>query len=123
MPFAEGSAGDHAAAERRAAESRARVAAGRQPQGEVIPLVCAGAAAFARGDYAAAVERLGLALPDLPRIGGSHAQREVFEDTYFVACLRAGERGKAAERLKLRLARRPSARDECWLAEAMSRRN
>jgi hypothetical protein len=42
----------------------------------------------------------------------------VFEDTYIVACLRAGERGRAAERLRMRLARRPSARDERWLAEA-----
>jgi hypothetical protein len=42
----------------------------------------------------------------------------VFEDTYIVACLRAGVRDKAAERLKARLDRRPSARDERWLAEA-----
>jgi hypothetical protein len=57
-------------------------------------------------------------LPELARIGGSHAQREVFEDTHIVACLRAGERDRAAERLTARLARRPSSRDECWLAEA-----
>jgi hypothetical protein len=42
----------------------------------------------------------------------------LFEDTYIVACLRAGEQAKAAQRLKMRLARRPSARDERWLAEA-----
>jgi hypothetical protein len=83
-----------------------------------VPELCAGAAAFARGDYAEAVERLGGVLPELTRIGGSHDQREVFEDTYIVACLRAGERAKAADRLKARLARRPSARDKRWLAEA-----
>ncbi|MFZ2005969.1 MAG: hypothetical protein WAV02_12840, partial [Stellaceae bacterium] len=68
--------------------------------------------------YKTAAARLGEALPDLPRIGGSRAQREVFEDTYIAACLRAGERANAVERLKMRLARRPSARDERWLTEA-----
>jgi len=105
-------------AEQRIGQCRARLEASRMPQGAVVPELCAGAAAFARGDYAAAVERLGGALPELARIGGSHAQREVFEDTYIVACLRAGERGKAAVRLKERLARRPSARDRRWLAAA-----
>ena len=102
----------------RIGQSRDRVATGRQPQGAVVPLLCAGAMAFARGDHAMAVGHLGAALHDLTRIGGSHAQREVFEDTYIVACLRAGARDKAKERLKARLARRPSARDERWLAEA-----
>jgi len=109
---------DDTLTEARIAQSRDRVATGRQPQGPVVPLLCAGAAAFARGDYAMAIGHLGAALADLPRIGGSHAQREVFEDTYIVACLRAGARGKAAERLKKRLDRRPSVRDERWLAEA-----
>ncbi|HVH80454.1 MAG TPA: tetratricopeptide repeat protein [Stellaceae bacterium] len=105
---------------RRIAESTELVATGRQPQGPVVPDLCTGAAAFAAGDYAGAIVHLGAALPELPRVGGSHAQREVFEDTYIVACLRAGEREKAAARLKMRLARRPSVRDERWLAEALS---
>jgi hypothetical protein len=115
--LAEGATGDRAG-EIRIGQSRDRVATGRQPQGAVVPLLCAGALDFARGDYVMAVGHLGAALPELARIGGSHAQREVFEDTYIVACLRAGVRGKAAERLNLRLDRRPSARDERWLAEA-----
>jgi hypothetical protein len=117
--LAEGAAGDHDSGEIRIGQSRDRVATGRQPQGAVVPLLCAGALDFARGDYAMAIGHLGAALPSLPRIGGSHAQREVFEDTYIVACLRAGARGRAAERLKARLERRPSARDERWLAEAI----
>ena len=104
----------------RAGQCRARLDAGRLPQGTVVPELCVGAAAFARGDSAEAVARLGAAMPELARIGGSHAQREVFEDTYIVACLRAGERQKAAERLKTRLARRPSPRDQRWLAEALT---
>jgi hypothetical protein len=106
------------AAAQRIAQSRERVAGGRQPQGSVIPELCAGAAAFAAADYATAAERIGAVLAELPRVGGSHAQREVFEDTYIVACLRAGFRAAAADRLRLRLARRPSARDERWLAQA-----
>ena len=103
----------------RAGQCGARLEAGRLPQGAVLPELCAGAAAFARGDYAEAIAQLGSALPDLRRIGGSHAQREVFEDTYIVACLRAGERAMATERLNERLARRPSARDQSWLNEAL----
>lgn len=43
-------------------------------------------AAFARGDRAIAAEKLGPLLPGLHRIGGSHAQRHVFVET-FEACL------------------------------------
>jgi tetratricopeptide (TPR) repeat protein len=118
--LAEGATDDHDRTEQRIGQSRARHEAGRLPQGLVVPALCAGAAAFARGDYAGAVDCLGAALPELARIGGSHAQREVFEDTYIVACLRAGERGKAVARLEERLARRPSARDVRWLAEAQT---
>jgi tetratricopeptide (TPR) repeat protein len=94
---------------------------GRLPQGAIVPALCAGAAAFARGDYDGATESLGAALPELARIGGSHAQREIFEDTYIAACLRAGRYDKAAERLSARLERRPSARDSGWLAKAPAR--
>ena len=82
----------------------------------MVPALCAGAAAFARKDYEAAADKLGAALPELARLGGSHAQREVFEDTYVAACLRAGRHDKATERLSARLKRRPSARDRDWLA-------
>jgi hypothetical protein len=57
------------------------------------------------------------ALADLPRIGGSHAQREVFEDSLIFAYLRSGQPGKAEPLLRSRLSRRPSARDEAWLAQ------
>ncbi len=91
---------------------------GHLPQGATVPRLCAGAAAFARGDYALAADELGAALPELARIGGSHAQREVFEDTFIAAALRAGRYDKAEARLAERLARRPSGRDRRWLAQA-----
>ncbi len=49
-----------------------------------------GLLAHARGDFAAAVERFGLALPRLAEIGGSHAQRGLFEQLYVDALVRSG---------------------------------
>jgi len=51
-----------------------------------------GIAAFAAGDHDDAVRILAPLMPELVRIGGSHAQRELWEDTFIVACLRAGPR-------------------------------
>jgi hypothetical protein len=49
-----------------------------------------GLSAHARGDFAAAIEGLGLALPRLMEIGGSHAQRDLFEQVYLDALVRNG---------------------------------
>ncbi|MDQ0589361.1 tetratricopeptide repeat protein [Variovorax paradoxus] len=49
-----------------------------------------GLVAHARGDFAAAVEGLGAALPRMIEIGGSHAQRDLFEQLYVDALVRAG---------------------------------
>jgi hypothetical protein len=114
--FAEAISGEDETLAARIAQLKELIAAGRMPQGEVAAAVCAGAAAFVQEDYATAAELLGAALPELARLGGSHAQREVFEDTYIVACRRAGRHDNAAERLSGRLSRRPSARDRDWLA-------
>jgi tetratricopeptide (TPR) repeat protein len=89
---------------------------GRLPPGKVAPALCAGAAALARDDNAGAAALLEAALKELPRIGGSHAQREVFEDSLIIAYLRSQQPNKAARLLRSRLTRRPSSRDEVWLA-------
>jgi hypothetical protein len=60
-------------------------------------------------------------MPEAVRVGGSHAQRELIEDTLIVAWLRAGEAAKARDALAERLRRRPSRRDARWLARAESR--
>jgi hypothetical protein len=49
-----------------------------------------GLRAHARGDHVAAIEGLGLALPRLMEIGGSHAQRDLFEQVYLDALVRRG---------------------------------
>jgi tetratricopeptide (TPR) repeat protein len=123
LAFADLHAGFAEAATRDAEGLRSRidglhslVQEGRLPSGQVAPALCAGAAALACGDGAAAARTFEAALADLPRIGGSHAQREVFEDSLIVAYLRSGQPSKAAPLLRSRLARRPSSRDERWLA-------
>ena len=80
-----------------------------------LPLV-KGIGAFGQGDYAEAVRLLEPVR--LTRIGGSHAQRLVFEDTLLEAYLRAGEFEKATTMLRQRLGQRESARDNFWLARA-----
>jgi hypothetical protein len=88
---------------------------GRLPPGMVAPMLCTGAAALARGDDAEASGLLATAIAELPRIGGSHAQCEIFEDSLIVAYIRSGQSANAEQRLRGRLARRPSLRDETWL--------
>ena len=92
--------------------------------GEVtLPLV-QGISAFVHQDYKEAVRLMeplfgqDARFDQLARIGGSHAQREVFEDTLVEAYLRAGQFEKAEGLLSQRLKRRESPRDAFWLARA-----
>ena len=82
-----------------------------------LPLV-QGISAFAHEDYHEAVRLIEPVFPQLTRIGGSHAQREVFEDTLLEAYLRAEQFDKAEDLLRTRLSRRTSARDMFWLGRA-----
>lgn len=77
--------------------------------------IAQGAAAFAAGDYDAAARLMGPTYPMLARIGGSHAQREVFEDTLLETYIRAGWYDAARTMLDERLSRRSSVRDTYWL--------
>jgi tetratricopeptide (TPR) repeat protein len=86
-----------------------------------LPLV-EGAAAFAAGDYAGALAQLEPVDADIHRMGGSHAQWELFEETMVVCHLRLGQHDKAAPLLRRRLARRASTRDARWLAQAEAAR-
>ncbi len=93
---------------------RGRVAEGKTPAGEVVPALAEGIAAFAAGDYDGAVGILEPMQQQVVRLGGSHAQREVFEDTLLEAYIRAGRHEPAVRLLDARLARRPSARAARW---------
>ena len=76
----------------------------------MLPDLANGLAAFVEGDHAKAADTLLRFEPyQSADIGGSHAQREVFEDTVIHALVRAGRLDEAATRLRVRLDRRDSA--------------
>ena len=110
--------GNQAALDERLGAIEKRLADGKLPAGPVVPQMCRALNAFAGEDYAACVTALEGVLHEVVRIGGSHAQREIVEDTYIVALIRAGQPGKARTLLDARLHRRPSPRDTRWLAAA-----
>ncbi|MDA9436850.1 tetratricopeptide repeat protein [Bradyrhizobium sp. CCBAU 51627] len=93
-----------------------RLADGKLPAGPVVPAICRALAAFADENYAACVRELDPVLADVVRIGGSHAQRELIEDTFLLALIRSGGLPRARNLLDARLHRRPSMRDARWQA-------
>jgi len=97
---------------------RALDAQGHPTAGCVVLPLAQGIWAFAQGAYDAAVQWIEPIADQIVRIGGSNAQREVFEDTLLEAYLRAGRYASAEALLRQRLGRRPSARDLFWLGRA-----
>jgi Tfp pilus assembly protein PilF len=95
-----------------------RLAEGKLLAGPVVPQMYRAMNAFAGGNFAACADHLEPVLADVVRIGGSHAQREIVEDTLIVALIRAGRTGRARTLLDARLHRRPSPRDTRWQAAA-----
>ena len=83
---------------------------------ELLPDVALGLASYVEGDHAAASDLLLARERDFVRFGGSHAQREVFEDTLIQALIRAGRLTEASTRLQARLDRRESPLDAALLA-------
>jgi tetratricopeptide (TPR) repeat protein len=65
------------------------------------------AVAHRRGDHAAAADGLAAIRDDIRRIGGSHAQRDLFEEMLIDAARRAGRLAQARDLLAERVARRP----------------
>lgn len=61
-----------------------------------------GLVAHARGDYEAAVQGLRTALPRMIEVGGSHAQRDFFEQIALDATIRSGRLSEAQQALELR---------------------
>ncbi len=110
------------ALEARLVQLEAREAGGKLAPGRAAIDLCRGIKAFADGDNDGAIRLLEPAMSELARIGGSHAQRELWEDTLIVACLRAGHDGKATRLISTRLERRPSVRDKAW-SQAAALRN
>ncbi|WP_420100767.1 tetratricopeptide repeat protein [Bosea sp. (in: a-proteobacteria)] len=69
-------------------------------------LAAYGLVAFQAGDYCEAARLLGAARGGLVAVGGSHAQRDLFEQAYIESLVRAGAHDRAAHILTERLSRR-----------------
>ena len=111
-------AGDSALVDQRIEELEALNADGRLPPGDLVPDLCRVVKTFANEDYDQVIELLAPRLEEVVCLGGSKAQREVFEDTLIVAYLRSARHECARELLSKRLERRPSPRDAQWLTQA-----
>jgi hypothetical protein len=101
-------AGEREALERWIAELRRADDEGRLASGRALPLVAEALGAFARGDDDGAIRLLEPAVDRFVRIGGSRAQRDLFENTLLAAYWRSGRGAAAAELLGRRLDRRPT---------------
>jgi tetratricopeptide (TPR) repeat protein len=77
--------------------------------------------AFADEDYGQVLSLLAPARQKLQLVGGSHAQRDLFEQVWIESLLRAGQRHDAIELLHARLNfRNPVPLDEAWMRKAQS---
>ncbi len=74
---------------------------------------------YAKGDYSKCLSLLAPARSQLQRIGGSHAQRDLFEQVWIDSLLKAKRKSEAVELLEARLKfRRPVPLDVAWLDQA-----
>lgn len=118
--MAYGAAGDDAAMQRLIGGLSTLDAQGHPLAGRVALPIVRGLHAFSHGAYDETVQQLAPIMGEVVRIGGSHAQREVIEDTLLQAYLRT-ERFDAAEALlRTRLGRRETARDHFWMGRAQA---
>ncbi len=76
---------------------------------EVCLPACLGLLAHAQGDMQGAVRHLGLALPRMVEIGGSHAQRDLFAQIHLDALLRSGHGAAAQNILQPQLRSQPES--------------
>lgn len=83
-------------------EAQAAPAFSREAWADVAAPAAEGILAFLRGDGATAVRNLGRALPCMAEIGGSHAQRDLFEQIHLEALLSAGRWSLAQQALERR---------------------
>jgi hypothetical protein len=75
--------------------------------------------AFADGNYREAAELLGPVREQMQSIGGSHAQRDLFEQVFIQSLLRSGQYEPALAHLEKRAAARPQVRlDRSLLQQA-----
>ncbi|KAF1019983.1 MAG: hypothetical protein GAK30_02778 [Paracidovorax wautersii] len=96
-----------------AVEARASASEARRDQAvwrDIALPACRGLLAHAQGHWNEAVVHLGLALPRLQEIGGSHAQRELFEQIHRDALQRSGHLAAVQNLLQPHLNSQPESR-------------
>jgi hypothetical protein len=81
----------------------------REAWQEVALPASEGLLAYARRDYERAWRELGRAMPRLIEIGGSHAQRDFFEQILLDAAIASGRLSAAQQKLELRRAAEPQS--------------
>ena len=118
LAFAAG--GDHEAMAKMTDRLRKAAEDGNSFAKEIVLPLVNGIEAFAQERYTEAVAFFEPVFPSLVRVGGSHAQREVFEDTMLEAYIRAGQCEKAEHMLRTRLNQRDSVRDTFWMGRVQS---
>ena len=96
-------------------ELNSRLEGGKIYAGPMLPALGEAYQAFAAGDWDRAANLFDALAPEVIRLGGSHAQRDVFEETRIEAFVRAGRIERARAMLEERLDRRPNGRDVRWL--------
>jgi len=114
--------GDDAAFARLVDGLRALDAKGHPIAGRVALPMVQGIAAFVAGDHAAALAHLEPVESEFHRVGGSHAQWELFEETMIVCYLEVERYDDGARLIRRRLSRRASPRDWQWLGRAIGGR-
>jgi tetratricopeptide (TPR) repeat protein len=106
--------GDDAALAKLIDGLRALDARGHPIAGTVALPMVQGVAAFAAGDHAGALRHLEPVEGEFHRVGGSHAQWELFEETMVVCYLTLERYDDALRLIRRRLQRRASPRDLAW---------
>ena len=81
----------------------------REVWSEVALPACEGLLAHANADYDRAWHRLGTALPRLAEAGGSHAQRDLFEQIMLDAAIKSGRLSTAQQMLETRRGAEPDS--------------
>jgi len=114
--------GDEAAFARLVDGLRALDAKGHPIAGTVALPMVRGVAAFVAGDHAAALAHLEPVEAEFHRVGGSHAQWELFEETMIASYLALERYADAGRLVRRRLSRRASPRDIRWLERATAGR-
>ena len=89
--------------------------------GAMARRICAAIADYAGGRFAKAAATLDEVAPQLPAIGGSNAQRDLFIDLNAAAHLRAGAERRARAIVRDRSSRRAQHLSEHWFEQSIGR--